>query len=103
MGRIIDERDIGQDVLRGPAAFHQLGACLGRIRRRADRRNNLIHIGHSHRETTENMRPIAGLAQFKGGAAGHNFFAEGDEMREKIAQGELFWTSAIECEHVTAK
>ena len=32
------------------------------------------------------MAALARLAQFVGGAAGHNFLAEGDEMAQEIGQ-----------------
>ena len=40
------------------------------------------HIG-----TAQNMAALTGFAQLKRGATGDDFFAEGDEMGQKVAQG----------------
>jgi hypothetical protein len=49
------------------------------------------------------MAAFARLAQFESRAASDNFFAEGDEMREEIAQGELFGAAAVQRQHVAAE
>ena len=103
MGRIIDQTDVFGDVMGGPAARHQFLARLGGIGRGTDGRDDLIHIGYGHGQTTEDMAAVTGLAQFKRGAARDDLFAEVDEGRQELAQGQLFRATAVQRQHVRAK
>ena len=101
--RIVDQRDEGGNFGGGPAAGHQAVARLGGVRTGADGAHHLVHIRDRHGEPAQHMRPLAGLAQLERGSAHHNFLAEGDEMRQKIAQGQRFGPPAVQGQHVAAK
>jgi hypothetical protein len=103
MAGVVDQLDIGDDIPRRPAPRHQPLARLGRIGRGADGRNHLVHVGNRHRQTAQDMAALARLAQFIGGAAGDNFFAEGDEMAQEIGQRQLFGTAPVQRQHVAAE
>ena len=103
MRRVVDQADIGGDVGGGPAARHQFFARLSRVGRGADGADDFVDVRHGDGEAAEDVAAFAGLAQLKRRAAGDNFLAEGDEMREEIAQGELFGAATVQRQHVAAE
>ena len=103
VGRVIDQLDIGGDLTGGPAPCHKFFARLGRIGRGTNGCDHLIHIGHSHGQTAQHMAALTRFAQFIGGATRDNFFAEADEIGQKIAQRQLLGPSAIQRQHVAAE
>ena len=52
MGRIVDQLDIGRDIVGRPAPLHQLATGFGRISRGPDGGNHLIDIGDRDSQTT---------------------------------------------------
>ena len=85
MAGVVDQADIGRDVLGGPAPGHQFFARLRRVGAGADGADNLIDVGDGDGQTAQDMAAFAGAAQFIGGAAGDDLFAEGDEVDKEIA------------------
>ena len=76
MRRIIDQFDVFNNIMCRPAASHQFVTGFGGIRRRTDRSDNLVDIGHGHSQTAQNVTAFACFAQFERGAARHNVFAK---------------------------
>ena len=103
MGRIVDKPDVGQDLLRRPAAGHQSFARLARIGRRPDGLHHLVDIRDGDGQTAEDVAPLPRLAQQVGGAPGHYILAEIDEGRQEAPQGQCFGPPAVEGEHVAAE
>ena len=83
VARVVDQRDVGRDVGRRPAAGHQPLAGLGRVGGGADRRDHLVDVGDRDREAAEDVGPLARLAELEGGAPGDHLLAEGDEVGEE--------------------
>jgi hypothetical protein len=50
----------------------------------ADQRDDLVDVGHGHREAGQNVGAVARLTQFEARALGDDFFAEQDEDREQF-------------------
>ncbi len=103
MGRIVDQGDIGQDVLRGPTAGHQLFTRLCRIGRGPDGSDDFVNIGDGHGQTTQDVTAVTGLAQQIGGAARHDFFTEIKKAGQEAAQRQGFGTATVQRQHVTAE
>ena len=97
---IVDQLEVFEDLGRGPAPFHQPLARVRRIGRGADRRHDLVHVGHGHGKAAQDVAALARAAQFERGAAGDDFLAEGDEVRQEPAQGQLFGAAAVQRQHV---
>ena len=100
---VVDQPDERGNLTGGPAAGHQLFAGFGGVSTGADGAHDLVDVGNRNRQTAQDMAAFAGFLQFKRGAAGDNFLAEGDEMAEKIAQGEGFGAATVQRQHVAGE
>ena len=87
----------------GQRPGHQPLARLGRVGGGADRRHHLVDVGDRDGEAAEDVRPLAGLAELEGGAAGDHLLAEGDEGGEEGAEVELLGPAAVQRQHVAAE
>ena len=103
MAGIGDQRHQRRHVMRRPGPRHQLLARGAGVGGGADQANDLVDIGHGHRQTDQDMATVTGLGQFELGTAGDDFLAEAGKDGDELLQVHLQWPALVQRQHVDAE
>ncbi len=101
--RVGDQLHQRRHILGRPGLVAQLLTRGLRIGRAADQGDDLVDIGHGHRQTDQDVGAVARLAQIELGAADHHLLAVMDEGLKKDPQARLLRATADQRQHVDAE
>ncbi len=91
------------DVAQFPGLRHQARFRFCRVRRMTDQLDNRIDIRQRNRQTFKDMGAIARFAQFKNGAARHDFTTMTHEGFQNLLQGHDLRLALMQRHHVDAE
>ncbi len=93
----------GADVAQIPRSRHQRSFRFGRGRRTTDQLDDRVDVGQRDRQRFQDVRAVAGLAQFEDGTAGHHFAAVTHERFEDLFQVHHLRLTMMQRHHVDAE